>query len=311
MRSWFLKRSGNISGPFSESKLRAAMKAGKIHAEDRFCLEKNGSYISRTEFIKMCLSAATAADSNAADSNAADSNAAESNAAESNAGESNAGAAKVVGPPPLPSCSYAEGDEWLFGGDSALVPAGQTEPAIREFPSAQTTADVLHQPALNDRQQLRQVDAAGGFLSNAAHELNEKEDREKREEVDQKKFAIVAVCIAALLIPVLVFFAVQASSHLGELFSGGEASVASSSSSGAEALKSKLRRKLMSSEKKATLRGELQAIQTELVSSDISAKSAFHQQAVRSQAAMRAVAVLAQIVGVSSSDTEGVVRTRA
>jgi len=218
-------------------------------------------------------------------------------------------AAKVAGPPPLPSCSDAEGDEGLFGGDSALVPAGQTEPAIREFPSAQTTADVLHQPALNDSQQLRQVDAVGGFLSNTAQELTEKEGREKREEVDQKKFAIVAVCVAALLIPVLIFFAVKASSHLGALFSGGEASVASSSSSGAEALKSKLRRKLMSSEKKATLRGELQALQTELASSELSAKSAFHQQAARSRAEMRAVAVLAQIVGVSSSETEGGVRT--
>ncbi len=284
MRSWFLKRDGKVSGPFPESKLRASMKSGKIHAEDSFCLEKNGSYISRSELIKMCLSPPTTSDSNA-------------------------GAAKAVGPPPLPSCAETEGHGGLFGGDSAFVPAEQAELPIRQFPSVQAATHVLQQPALNDSQQLHQVDSAGGFLSNAAHELTEKEDRENREAVDQKKFAIVAVCVAALLIPVLVFFAVQASSHLGELFSGGEASVASSNSSSAKALKSKLRRKLMSSEKKSTLQRELQALQTELVTSELSAKSAFHQQAARSRAAMRAVAVLAQIVGVSSSETEGVVRT--
>lgn len=262
------------------------MKAGKLHAEDRFCLEKNGAYISRPELIKTCLSPSTTSDSNE-------------------------GTAKAVGPPPLPSCADTVGDGGLFGGDSAFVPAGQAEPPIRQFPSAQTTTHVLQQRVLNDSQQLHPVDSAGGFLSNAAHELTEKEDREKREAVDQKKFAMVAVCVAALLIPVLVFFAVKASSHLGEFFSGGEASVASSNSSGAKALKSKLRRKLMSSEKKATLRRELQTLQTELASSELSAKSAFHQQAARSRAAMHAVAVLAQIVGVSSSETEGVVRTAA
>ena len=281
MRVWFLKRGANINGPFPEQKLQSAMKSGKVHADDRFSLQKDGPYLSRSEFITKCLSGATAENLDR----------------------------QGGGPPPLPSVDH-EDDTDSFLGDSSLphqIGIEQSSVPVRNFPVESPGVYVSQQPTTQVQGVSQQSNASVGFLHQASREINEKENLEQKTGEEKARFAIVAVAVAVLLIPILIFVAMQSGKRLSSLFAGGEETQVPSAGNGIQALKSKLGRKLMSGEKKAMLRSELNSLNTELGNSDVIAKSAFHQQAARAQAAMRAAGVLAQIVGASSSEVSSVI----